>query len=53
MKTNSQWPKGITEWIESSTLFMSIPFTWLLSKAKERILPVSYTHLTLPTSDLV
>jgi len=41
MKTNSQWPKGITEWIESSTLFMSIPFTWLLSKAKERILQTS------------
>ena len=37
MKTNSQWPKKTTKWIINNTLYMSIPFTWLLPKAIEYI----------------
>ncbi len=29
-----QWPKDITEWYDGTTGYMSIPFTWLLHKAK-------------------
>jgi len=32
------WPKGITEWHVGDTGYLSVPFTWLLSKAKARIL---------------
>jgi len=35
MKTT--WPKTITEWHEGSTGYLSVPFTWLLPKARTRI----------------
>jgi hypothetical protein len=28
----SAWPGGITKWMEDRTLYLSIPFTWLLSR---------------------
>jgi len=34
MKTVEKWPKDITQWVENRTLYMSIPFTWLLDKAR-------------------
>jgi hypothetical protein len=36
------WPKQITKWIDSRVLYMSIPFTWLLSEAKGYALQTSY-----------
>ena len=32
------WPRTITEWQEGRTGYLSIPFTWLLPEAKQRIL---------------
>ena len=31
------WPKAITEWHEGTTGYLSVPFTWLLPRAKLRI----------------
>lgn len=28
------WPKDITEWVENRTLYISIPFTWKLPRAR-------------------
>jgi hypothetical protein len=36
------WPKQIVKWIENRVLYMSIPFTWLLSEAKGYVLQMSY-----------
>jgi hypothetical protein len=33
MKIVSDWPKDITMWTKDRTLYLSIPFTWLLPKA--------------------
>lgn len=35
MKIVSQWPKGITSWRDNQTLFMSVPFTWLMPKVQQ------------------
>jgi len=32
-----EWPKRITEWQDGSTGYMSVPFTWLLQEAKNRL----------------
>jgi len=32
-----EWPKKITEWSEGDSGYLSIPFTWLLPAAQERI----------------
>lgn len=32
-----KWPKGIVEWQEGTTGFLSVPFTWLLPAARKRI----------------
>lgn len=34
----TDWPKDITEWHEGKTGYLSIPFTWLLGKARRRVL---------------
>lgn len=33
----SDWPKDITEWHENGVGYLSVPFTWLLPKARVRI----------------
>ncbi len=33
----AEWPKDITEWHVGRTGYLSIPFTWLLPKARERV----------------
>jgi len=33
----SSWPKDITEWHDGRTGYLSVPFTWLLAKARARI----------------
>ena len=34
----TDWPKDITEWHDGTTGYMSVPFTWLLPKARQRVL---------------
>jgi hypothetical protein len=34
MIIQSSWPKDITQWIENRVLYLSVPFTWLVDKAK-------------------
>ena len=34
----TEWPKDITEWHNGTTGYLSVPFTWLLPKAKQRVL---------------
>ena len=31
------WPRNITEWHEGETGYLSVPFTWLLPRARDRI----------------
>lgn len=31
----NQWRKGIAAWIEGATLFISVPFTWLMEEANK------------------
>ena len=33
----TDWPKAITEWHEGATGYLSIPFTWLLPRARTRV----------------
>lgn len=42
MKTKDNWPRGITSWRENDTLYLSVPFTWLLPKALEIVLQRSW-----------
>ncbi len=37
MKTKDTWPKGVLKWEDGDTLFLSVPFTWLLPDAREEI----------------
>ncbi len=34
----TDWPKDITEWHDGETGYLSVPFTWLLRKARRRVL---------------
>ena len=33
----TDWPRNITEWHDGDNGYLSVPFTWLLSAARERI----------------
>ena len=41
-KLNQTWPKGPTQWIDSRTLYISIPFTWNLPSVKSQISQSSF-----------
>lgn len=38
------WSKGIVDWIENDTAFVSVPFTWDLPKAYQRCVMLGWTH---------
>jgi hypothetical protein len=49
-ESRSVWPKGIVEWTEASDICLSVPFTWLLPEAIQRI---RQTRLWRPAGRIV
>lgn len=37
-RTTKKWSKGVVEWTEEDIIHLSVPFTWLLPRARERCL---------------
>ena len=37
-----EWNKKYTQWIENRTLYLSIPFTWELPRAKDFVRQMSF-----------